>query len=745
MNQITPAELGPKSRLDRFLPVQHEEGEAGGFNISLGDLRAMIWRQRKVLLLVIGLGLLLGVIATMLMTPIYRATATVKIDNETVKIVEGQDIDPAIAMADTNRYLNTQVEIVQSRSLSTKVADALKLYRDDRFLENMGSKLPDDQLAEKDRVAARREMVINTLQSNIKMDSAPDTRVATIGFSSRDPVLAAKVANSFAENYINQNVQARYDNNAYARKVLNAQVQEARTQLQATEREAIDYARKNRLIDTGDVSSGSDDGGSNNGDTGSARSITTANLVELNSAFVKARAARILAEARWNVARSGNGLDTPEARQSGILQNLQDRRATLASNLSQLRARYLDSQPQVKETIAELQQVDAIIAKASRTLRNSIQNEYLAALNAERSLQSAKEQLASETLTEQDRRVQLNLIARDAETQRKQLNNLLNRLNQINAAADITVNNISLLDPAEVPFAPVSPNVKRNLLIALAAGIAIAFFLAFMREALDDTLRSPEDAEKKLHMPLLGTTPFVTDVTWQDIEDRQGELSEAYYSIRATVDFASSSLAGKVMLVTSSQPGEGKTTTAVALARDFARIGRRVLLVDADLRNPSLHRATGIPKEHGFIDVLMKHRTLEDAIVSHEIPGLHLLPLGPIPPNPVQILSSNLITDFLEDMRQNYDVIVLDTAPVMGLADAPMLSRTVDFVLLIVEANRAHYGQARSAVRRLQDAGANILGIIMTKFSFRDAGYSYDYHYSYYNYRSKQSQEAAAE
>jgi len=745
MNQASPSEHGPKSRLDRFLPVQEEAGEAAGFNFSLGDLRAMLWRQRKVLLIVVGIALLTGVIATMLMTPLYRADATVKIDNETVKIIEGQDIDPAIAMADTARYLNTQVKIVQSRSLSEKVVQSLKLDRNDDFLRAMGVSAPDEQLPEKEKAAVRREMAISLLQANVKMDSAPDSRVATLSFTGRDPLLASRIVNNFAENYINQNVQARYDNNAYARKVLNAQVQEARLQLQATEREAIDYARRNRLIDTGDVSSGSDDGKGGGKDTGSARSITTANLVELNNAFIEARAARILAEARWSAAQSGNGLDLPEARQNGVLQNLLGRKAEIASGLSQLRTRYLDSQPQVREMTAELAQIDSMIAGTVRNLRSSVQKEYQAAANAERKLAEAKEQLASETLTEQDRRVQLNLIARDAETQRKQLNDLLTRLNQVNAAADITLNNISLLDRAQVPRVPFSPNTKRNLLVALAIGLALAFFLAFVREALDDTLRSPEDAERKLHMPLLGTTPFVADISPQELEDRQGELAEAYYSIRATVDFASANASNKTMLVTSSQPGEGKTTTAIALARDFARIGRRVLLVDADLRNPSMHRVFSIPKEHGFIDVLMKHRTLEDTIVKHEIPGLHLLPLGPIPPNPVQILSSNLIADFLAEMRNRYDVIVLDTAPVMGLADAPMLSRIVDFVVLIVEANRAHYGQARSAVRRLQDAGANILGIIMSKFSFRDAGYSYDYHYSYYSYRNKQSQEAVAE
>lgn len=745
MNQMTPPAAGPKSRLDRFLPGTDDGGETVGIKISLGDLRAMAWRQRKVLVLIVGLALLLGIVATMLMTPRYQAAATVKIDNESIKIVEGQDLDPAVAMSDTGRYLNTQVKIVESRSLSTKVADSLKLDRSDAFLNEMGVKVPDEGMPERERAAMRREMVISVLRQGVSMDSAPDSRVASIGFVSRDPVLAAKVANSFAENYINQNVQARYDNNAYARRVLTEQVRQAQIELQQTERDAIDYARRNRLIDTGDASSGTDDGKSGGRDTGNARSVTTANLVQLNASYIDARATRIAAEARWTAAQASNGLDLPEARNNPAIQALQTRRAEIAATLAQLRTRYIESQPQVKEAAAELAQVDAMLANAGRTLKTSIQKEYQAALRAEQDLFGAKEQLANETLTEQDRRVQLNLIARDAETQRKQLNDLLTRLNQINAAADITLNNISLLDKAQVPVQPISPNIRRNLLMALAAGLALALFVAFIREALDDTLRSPEDAERKLHLPLLGTTPFVQEASTQDLEDRQGELAEAYYSIRATVDYASSGDSNKVLLVTSSQPSEGKSTTSIALARDFARIGRRVLLIDADFRNPSLHRNLQLPKEHGFVDVLMKHRSFEDTVLEHEIPGLHMLPLGPIPPNPVQILSSNLIQDFIADKRGQYDILIFDSAPVMGLADAPMLSRMADFVLLIVEANRAHFGQAKSAVRRLQDAGANILGIVMTKFSFRDAGYSYDYHYSYYSYRTKQSSEAPAE
>lgn len=720
---------------------QNDGHEDIGMSISLGDLRTMLWRQRKVLAIIVLAALLVGLVVTLLMTPRYRADVSVRIDNETVKILEGQDLDPVVAVSDTNRYLNTQKSIVESRALAEIITDALKLDANDGFIESMGAAPPRDDLAPKERQATRRAITIALLQQNVTMTVAPDNRVSKISFSSRDPALAARIANSYAENYIANNVKARYDTNTYARKVLNEQVQQTRMQLQQTERQAIEYARRNRLIDTVSASFGDSDenGGSN---PGAARSVKTANLVQLNQAYIDARTRRLAAEARWRAAQGSAGYDVPDGAQSSAVQAILTRRAEVSARLAELRARYQDVHPEVQETSAQLAALERQLAAVGRTVKASLENDYRAALAQERSLAAAADELAGETLSEQDRRVQLNLIGRDAETQRRQLNDLLTRLNQVNAAADVTANNLSLVDPAQPPTTPVSPDLAKNMLIALGAGLALAMGMAFVREALDDTLRSPEDAERKLGLPLLGTTPFVADVTLQDLEERQGELSEAYYSIRATVDYASAGSTRKVFLITSSQPSEGKSTTAIAMARDFAQIGRRVLLINADLRNPSLHNALGLPRERGLMDVLSGQKKLSKCIHESDVPGLHLLPLGQIPPNPVQLLSSDLIPDFLRRVRDDYDVILLDSAPVMGLADAPMLARMVDYVLLIVEANRAHYGQAKSAVRRLQDAGANILGIVMTKFSFRHAGYPYDYHYSYYSYRNRKTKEA---
>ena len=500
MNHPAAPESGP--RWDT--PRHHFAGDEPGMPISLGDLRTMLWRQRKILGLIVGVALLLGLVITLLMTPRYRADVTVRIDNEAVKILEGQDLDPVVAVSDTNRYLNTQKSIVESRNLAEVIADALKLDASDAFIESMGGTLPRDDLAPAHRQAARRAITIGLLQQNVTMSVAPDNRVSTISFVSRDPALAAKIANSYAENYIAHNVKARYDTNAYARKVLNEQVQQTRMQLQQTERQAIDYARRNRLIDTVAASFGeSDDKG---GVAPSpARSVKTANLVQLNQAYIDARTRRLAAEARWRAAQGSAGYDLPDGTQNSAVQAILTRRAETSAKLAELRARYQDGHPEVQEASAELTALERQLGLVGLTVKAALENDYRAALSQEQALSAAAERLAGETLSEQDRRVQLNLIGRDAETQRRQLNDLLTRLNQVNAAADVTANNLSLLDPAEAPTIPVSPNMLRNMLIALGAGLALALGVAFIREALDDTLRSPEDAERKLGLPLLGT------------------------------------------------------------------------------------------------------------------------------------------------------------------------------------------------------------------------------------------------
>jgi capsular exopolysaccharide synthesis family protein len=734
--------------VSRYMPGDTgTEAEKSGFSFNVADVRWMIWRQRRVFIYLVGAAAFLGLAITLLMTPTYQATATVRVDNENVKIVEGQDVNPVVQIADTSRYLNTQSLVLKSRRMAYYVIEDLKLDRNDDFFKKMRVRSPLAAVPENARQATRRELEANLLIDNLKVDVPLDNRVLQIAYTSPDALLSAQVASSYARNFVASNVRTGLEANAYARKVLSDQIDSLRVRLEESEHKAIDYARQNNLIDASDASgSGAGDTKGNSAGSGNSQSITTENLVHLNAQYTDAVTQRILAEQRWHQAQSTPVLQLSEIQSNTGISTLITQRATLAAEYAQLSAKYKPDYPQVVQLRAQLAALDGQIASVANNIKKSLESQYRIALAQEKSLEAERGALAGQTLQEQGRRVQLNLIARDVDGLRHQLNDLMGRYNQVSSAADIVRNNISMLDNATVPLRPVSPNLPKNMGIALALGFAIALAVAIAREATDDTLRSPEDVESKLHLPLLGTTPRASEKELDGEErDSKSALSEAYYSIRASLDYATLTGTPEVLLVTSSQPSEGKSTTCTALARDYARIGKRVLLVDADLRRPSLQLQFGVGRSSGLVDVLLGHRRFQDSVLKVDVDhdrgsaGFDLLPLGPVPSNPVEILSSNAISDFLAAAKPDYDIVILDGAPVMGLADAPLIARQVQTVLLIIEANRAHNGQAKAAVRRLQEVGAKIAGVVLTKFDPRNAGYNYDYHYKYYHYETTQT------
>ncbi len=696
--------------------------------LQLSELRAMAWRQRRLVAAMVGAAALLGVFVTLLLTPLYTAEAIVRVDNEELQVVDGQDVTPVIAAYDMERFLNTQREILESRTMAAEVVEAGSLATNAALLATyeIDPAAPDGE---------RAEAIASILQGGIDVEMEDYSQIVSIAFPSPDPQVSAAIANGYAENFVLRNVLGQSTAYDFARRILEEQVAEAQAGLNEAEQEAVAYARANRIIDVLPAVSANDDTGN--------MSLTATSLAQLNQAYSEARAARINAQERFRAAGSANPLELAEVRDNPALQSLLTSRAAAEADLQEAESRYLPQTAEVQQARARVTALDQQIGAAASRVRASLGQEYQIARRQEQQLRSASRQTADATLAEQDRRVQLNLLTRSIEGRRDDLQRLQTRLNEVNSASDVTANNVSIVDPALVPGGPSSPNLPRNLLFSIILGLAVGVGLGILREALDDTIYLPEDAERKLGLPLLGTTPLVArNKEGSGLADDR-ELDEAYFSTRFALDFATGGGRAKVMQITSTKPGEGKSTTAMALAADFARIGRRVLLVDADLRKPGVHKLAGIEAETGMADLLMRTATLQDAVVRVDDPGFDILPLGRVPNNPVQMLSGPIVSELFDDLRKAYDVVIVDSPPVMGLADAPLLAGQVDHTVLIVEGGRVHNGQARSAVRRLQDAGAQIAGIILTKHDRRQAGYGDDYgYYSDYAYGEGHSAKA---
>ncbi|MBF9150796.1 GumC family protein [Novosphingobium jiangmenense] len=712
-----------------------DDGEMGGglsSMLSLSTIRGIVYRQRFMLIGIITLALVAALVITLLTRPLYSASTTVRIDPLTSNIVDGQNLEPEVPVNEIDRYMQTQATVITSRRIAYQVVDTRKLDTREDFLGDFATKRPDG-MSDKDWKHERREAAAGMVQGGVKVDVPMENRVITITYTSPSAKLAAEVANAVADVFVQEDLRRALETNVYAQNYLKGQIEKLQRSVQNAEEAANAYAKANGIVAQAPMASSATDG-----DT--SQTVTVATLATVNETYTAARTKRIAAEQRWNAVSGVPAGQLPEVQQNNAIQGMIAERSKAITELSQLRQRYGESYPRLRELNAQVSSLTTQINKASNDIKSAIRDDYTIALRQEQALEGELNKVSGKTLDEQDRRVRYNMLDREATAQRTQLASLLTRYNEISSAANLKPGTSSKLDAAQVPGGPVSPNLPKNMLIGLFLGSALALAIAVLREAFDDRLRTTEDVERKLGLPLLGYTPDISDRdVIEEINDPFSILMEAYSSIRSSIDFA---VPGnhRVLQVTSSEPSEGKSLTASTIARKYAQLGRKTLLIDADLRKPSLFALFGTTRpKSGFVEVLLGDVRFEDALIPNTPENLDVLPVAPSKVNPVELLSSQVLTDFVEKYREQYSLIIFDSVPVMGLADAPLLSRIADATVFIVEANRAHYGQAKTAVRRLMSAGARMAGVVLTKYRAAEAGMSYDYHYQYYAYgeRSK--------
>jgi capsular exopolysaccharide synthesis family protein len=693
--------------------------------INFAAIRGILFRQRWLVASIIVLALLGGLVVSLLSTPMYLAEAKVAVKPMGKYIVEGQDVEQGITPSQIDDYLATQVEIIKSRSLAERIVNDLDLASRTDLLGRDIDESRAPGMSDEEWLKAKKQMAVSILTSSVVAEVPNETWVLTIGFRSRSPTLAAEIANAYADAFVASGSASTIETNRYALEYLESQIEETRKRLSEAEQTANSYARNSGII----VEPSSAEEGA------APSTLTARNLANINARVANARAARIEAEQRYRALQNVPAAQLPEVQSNPVLQNVIAERTAKLAQLADLRQRYNDDFPQIRNLEAQLKVLDAQIERSSADIKATARSQFLVAQAQERALENELNSLAGARMVEQDQQVELGVLDREAQALRDQLKTLLDRYNQINSAANVDPGMLSKLDSAVVPSSPYAPNIFKNLGLALVFGVALAGVLAVLRETLDDRIRSLDEVEEKIGLPLLGHTPYVEN---RDIEalgtNRFSALMEAYSSIRAAIDFTMPRNRNVIQL-TSSQASEGKSTTAVILAELFAGLGRRTLLIDADLRRPSVAGLLDIERPKvGFVEVLLGHVELEDAVVKGVHENLEILPIGAIPPNPVEILGSQELRDFIAKYREEYSLIIFDSCPVLGLADAPMLAHLVDGTVFVLEANKLPFGQVRSAVRRLSAAGANVIGVILTKYRALEAGQAYGYQYDYYQY-----------
>ncbi|MEE9433096.1 MAG: polysaccharide biosynthesis tyrosine autokinase [Sphingorhabdus sp.] len=703
----------------------HLEDETSGFSLDLGELRSMVYRQRYIIGGAVILALALGLLATMLATPRYSSLLTVLIDHRGQQVVEGGDVEERIKGGDIQRYLQGQVELLKSRNMAGRVVDDLGLAANDNFLLAMNVEVTTKAPAGVNLHLARRTQVITALTENVSVNMSFGSNIANISFESPSKTIAVMVTNAYGKNLITGNIQQRFEATSYARDFLKKEILDAKNRLEESEQAALQYAEKSEIIDASD-------GVSSSPDNATPRSITTANLVQINAEAAHAKTVRIRAEEKWRQASRTSLMRLPEVLSNPAIQNLQAERSRRIAKRQELSDRYKPDHPAYKEVTSQISIINTQINRLAANIRAGIRGEYDIARNQETSLNRNLGEAKSETASEQRKRIQLNLLNREIDTNQILYQALLKRYEQVSTSADIVNNNISIVDKAESTW-QIAPRPFVNMALALFSGVTLGFLLAFIRETFDDSLRSLDDVRRKLGLPLLGTTP-VFDGSQPIIEllkNRQSAIAEAFASIRSSLDFSTNQGVPGSLLITSSQPSEGKSTSSIAICESFGRAGKKVLLVDADLRLPSLHKHLNLENNDGFVSLLTGHSTLEKQAQRSKSVDFDFLSCGPVPPDPTGIIVADAIQRFINQYESKYDLILIDGPPVMGLADSPQISRAVGGTIMVVEAAKVHGGKTKTALRRLNDANANILGVLLTKFDDKKSGYGDYYAYNY--------------
>ena len=558
----------------------------------------------------------------------------------------------------------------------------------------------------------------------MSIDPLVGSALVDISFSSPDRAFSAKVANAWARQFIQSNIDRRFSSSSNARAFLEGQLAELRDRLEQSERDLVNYANQQGIVPI--TTTLGQDGSS------TTRTLAQSQLETLTTALSEATAERIAAESR---ARYGTGLD---GETSSGLADIRAERGRAAAQYAAMMTKFGPEYPPAQDLRAEMQALDAAIKREESDLRSSLQStgrqnaeaNYREALANEQKLRAQLDERLGELNNERQSSIEYNIYQREVDTNRELYNGLLQRYKEIGVAG-VGSSNFAIVDPAQVPSSPSSPNLLFNLLMSTAMGFGLAGLTVLTLLQLDQTVKSAEEAKREFGLPVLGIVPRVESASLiEDLKDPKAPVSEAYQSLSSQLGFLTDHGIPHSIAFTSSRAAEGKSASAHALALILARQGRKVALIDADMRSPSVSEQFDLPNERGLSNYLTGESDWRSLMTITEDGRPDVLLTGPEPPNSPELLVGDRFKTFIAELGQHYDHVLVDSPPVLGLADAPLIAGAVEGIMFAIEANGVKINGIRRCIERLQMSKANIFGLIVTKVdSGGGAGYGYGYGY----------------
>lgn len=650
---------------------------------------------------------------------LYRATANIAIDRDSNAGVPLNKTF-ASALGDTDDYsvsLETQIRVLESRSLALAVVRKLGLTNNARFMRDAN----DDFASFRDAAPDVESVAVEALLSGLSVRPIKNTRVVEASFTGRDRNLNARIVNTLVDAFIDDNIRSRYEAANRAARFLSGQLAELRAKVEESQQKLVTYEREHNIVMVDEK-----------------QNVVTSKLDDLNKQLTAAEEDRMEKEASYQAVAAG-GLDrVPESKSGEALQNLHLREAELKNEYAQATTTYGLNHPKVLELTNRIKAMDTSIQTELKRLQGRAELEYQVAVRREQKLRGAFEAQKTEANRLNENAIQYGLLKRESDANRQLYDNLEERMREAGVAAGLRSSNIRLIDPAEPTGLPVSPNLSRTGYVGLFLGFLMSAGAIGVWEGMDRALRDPAEVESFTAMPSLAIIPqhragvrlaaCADAVQVICLAEPSSATAEAYRALGTSILLASPNL--KTLLVSSPLPGEGKTITAANAAVVLAQQGKRVLLVDADLRKPGLHRGFGIENAPGLSDLLSGATSGERVIQQVErLPNLSIVATGSSQSMTAEMLGSSKMRALMESWRDQYDYLILDTPPILAVTDAVRLSCQADSVLLVIRSGQTSRDALARSCDLLNQANVPVLGIVVNGVSSRSAG---SYYYGYY-------------
>ncbi|MGA9240549.1 MAG: polysaccharide biosynthesis tyrosine autokinase [Silvibacterium sp.] len=718
---------------------------------SLRDYWHILQKRKWTVVVSIVVVFVMAGIISVRMTPIYDGVTIITIFQRASNPLNIKDSDNSQGNGDQALDLDTQVKILESDTLAELVIHRLNLDARPEFAgqaqtQNSGG-IAISESPTQDR--EREEQLIRKFQKSLKVVPIPNTSLINIKYSNPDPSLAADVANAITATFIEQNFKSRYDSTMQAADWLSKQLADLQIKVESSQAKLVQYQRDHGIV-------GADD----------KQNLTIDKLDELNKELTQAQADRIQKESLYQVAVSSNPEGLSAVLQDPLLTALRQQQTQLQAQYALLSTQFGPGYPKVLEIKNQLDQVDRSYKEQVQDSVNRIQNDYQTAVSRERMLQAALTEQTGVADQLSQNAIEYKALKQEADSNRQLYDGLLQKLKEASLSAGLESSNVRIVDRARVPLHPARPNIPMNLEFALLIGLVGGVAIAFVLEALDTTVRTPDQAESISGLPTLGVIPLqstfdkaVTSIAKAHLfktlprgnsEHRalisylepQSETAEAYRVVRTAILLSSVLHPPRSILITSAVPQDGKTMTCANVAIVLAQQAKRVLLVDADMRRPNIHKVFGVSGQVGLSNILTGGAKASDAIQTTVQPNLFVIPAGPIPPHPSELLSSSLMQDLIRKWRDEYDHVIIDSPPVISVTDAVLLSVQTDAVVMIIRSGETSAAHVRRTRTLLQSVKANLLGIVVNAANLSSPDYYYyDYGSKYRYYTEKRTKD----